>query len=302
LYDERYNKKLKAISGETILIDYEYYEMTKQYKWSIKYDRSSNRRQVVVYAKRKGLPNGVPAEYDWNKGITYKKLILGLTGKFTLFKNDNPLDLRKENIMVFDDRSEFVSAIGKIYRKKNPEFNIKISKGSQGKRAFNKKAKFKYVGVRCDDLNIPHPWISIIIHNGKNYYLGSYTKEEYAALAYDKKALEIYGPDATVNFPDLTLEEITEKLEKIKAEDAIIFLDQLSKRHQGKLFNNVEKTSMYVGVCLKNGRGKWRATINFRNKQYALGEYNTEEEAARAYDKKAIEFYGENARLNFPIK
>ena len=44
----------------------------------------------------------------------------------------------------------------------------------------------------------------------------------------------------------------------------------------------------------------WVASISKDNKTYHLGNFKTEEEAARAYDKKAKEFHGEFANLNFP--
>ena len=44
----------------------------------------------------------------------------------------------------------------------------------------------------------------------------------------------------------------------------------------------------------------WRAYIRHNQKLIHLGMYKTKEEAARAYDKKAVEVFGEFAHLNFP--
>lgn len=55
--------------------------------------------------------------------------------------------------------------------------------------------------------------------------------------------------------------------------------------------------SSFLGVSKHNNR--WRATIGFKGKNHKLGLYKTEQEAAIAYDKKAKEFYGEFANINF---
>ena len=56
--------------------------------------------------------------------------------------------------------------------------------------------------------------------------------------------------------------------------------------------------SPYKGVT-PNGR-KWVARIGYDHKIRNLGNFTSEEDAARAYDAAAIELYGEFARLNFP--
>lgn len=48
--------------------------------------------------------------------------------------------------------------------------------------------------------------------------------------------------------------------------------------------------------------GKFSAQVRKNYTKYSCGTFNTEEEAARAYDKKALELYGTIAYLNFPIK
>ena len=59
---------------------------------------------------------------------------------------------------------------------------------------------------------------------------------------------------------------------------------------------NIETTSKYKGVCFQYK--KWRASISVKNKCRYLGLYESEIEAARAYDTAAKEFYGEFATIN----
>lgn len=59
-------------------------------------------------------------------------------------------------------------------------------------------------------------------------------------------------------------------------------------------------TSGYRGVSLDKAlkSPQWRARIKYRQKEYWLGYFPTKEAAARAYNAKAKELFGEFARLN----
>lgn len=57
--------------------------------------------------------------------------------------------------------------------------------------------------------------------------------------------------------------------------------------------------SKYKGVTFHRKIGKWQSQIKLSGKSIYLGVHNTQESAARAYDAKALELFGEFARLNF---
>jgi len=145
-------------------------------------------------------------------------------------------------------------------------------------------------------------WVASISQNNKSYYLGLYNSEEEAAMFYDLKALELYGENAKLNFPDITFNELQKKCNIILGKYIETTEEKLSKILQGKKVNLPNKTSKYVGVSLKRSNLKWLATITKNRKGYSLGTFDSEIEAAKAYDKKALELYGENAKLNFPIE
>ena len=56
--------------------------------------------------------------------------------------------------------------------------------------------------------------------------------------------------------------------------------------------------SGYRGVSWSKSKGKWYAKIMFNQKTISLGYFNNKEEAALAYNKKALELFGEFAYLN----
>jgi hypothetical protein len=57
-------------------------------------------------------------------------------------------------------------------------------------------------------------------------------------------------------------------------------------------------SSKYFGVCFNNKRKKWLSQITYKGVTHFLGRFEEEIDAAKAYNTKAIELYGDNANLN----
>ncbi len=62
---------------------------------------------------------------------------------------------------------------------------------------------------------------------------------------------------------------------------------------------NANSTTKYKGVRLHKPTGKWMSHIKHNGKQIHLGYFIALDDAAKAYDEKAVELFGEFAKLNF---
>lgn len=61
---------------------------------------------------------------------------------------------------------------------------------------------------------------------------------------------------------------------------------------------SIKNTSGYIGVSWHKNYNKWSAQINIEGKKKTIGYYDDKIEAARDYNKMAIKYRGEFARLN----
>lgn len=154
--------KIYTNKNQEILIDEEDYSLVSQYTWFIHYGYATTNKRI-----KKG------------KQFTLKmhRLLMNVnkTNIYVDHINGNTLDNRKENLRIC------------------------TSGQNQGnrKKGINNKLGFKGVAkvTNCSKFQ------AHICKDFKKIYLGSFSTPEEAAKEYDKKAIELFGEFAQLNFP-----------------------------------------------------------------------------------------------------
>lgn len=136
------------------------------------------------------------------------------------------------------------------------------------------KNKSDYRGVQCKG-NKFHAFITD--RNSKKTYIGVYTDKILAARAVDKYLLIHHGEFGRLNFP---------------IGHELFCKNNIDEYNQD--FKTSSKTSTYRGVYKLKKDKKWSVKCGDNN----YGRFDSEVEAAKAYNIAAIEKYGDKAKLN----
>ncbi len=141
------------------------------------------------------------------------------------------------------------------------------------RKQLDKQPRSEYKGVWWNKkMNM---WKVQIKSDSTRYHIGCFTKEIAAANAYNYYAKELHD-------------------EFCKLNDAVY----MSKNEWEKYKAGNNMTSDYLGVSFSRHENKWLSQICHNYNREVLGKFDSEIEAARAYNKRAIELKGTKARLN----
>ena len=167
-----------------VLLDEEDWDKVSQYKWHLAQARTGR-----FYARTNvDNPNG---------GIRYHKV----NGK--VYKYPKQTTIPMHRLIMATPKGMHTDHVNGENTLDNRKQNLRVCTNEQNcrNRGKNKNNTHGYKGVTYDARRAYSPWTARIGYKMKRIYIGNYATAEEAAIAYDKKVIELSGEFATLNFP-----------------------------------------------------------------------------------------------------
>lgn len=154
-----------------------------------------------------------------------------------------------------------------------------------------KYGKGKYAVVDDDDYNLVSPY--------RWYYLkGGYARAEIFDGSKQRKRILMHRLILNASDGDVVDHINGNGLDNRKSNIRICTFTQNGQNRRP----NINSSSTYKGVSFHRKHNKWTARIRVNGRLINIGLFESEIDAARAYDIMAIKHFGEYANINFPGK
>eukprot|EP00984_Skeletonema_dohrnii_P005687 scaffold2005_cov115-Skeletonema_dohrnii-CCMP3373.AAC.8 len=140
-----------------------------------------------------------------------------------------------------------------------------------------KEGSSKYKGVYFNKQRNKYKWQVQISIDGKKRHIGYYENEEEAAIDYARAVFKYKGQG---------------ELEKEREQNSIIDLSDVPPQPPipKSACRVKEGASKYKGVTFEKQRNKWKARIDIEGKQWCIGYFENEEEAAVDYARAVFKY------------
>lgn len=211
-------------------------------------------------------------DFEWLSQFKWSAAKSGITYYAVRWVNGNNKSMHRIilNINSRNIYGDHINGNGLDNRREN--IRICNPKENARNRGLNSSKTCSFKGVHWDKKK--RFWCASIKIDYKTIFLGLFYSPEEAAIAYDQAAIKYHGEFAKIN--------------DIKTE--VIVHDRIKIRR-----NN---TSGFSGVTFDKRKNRFMAKIEINRITKFIGYFDTPEEAALAYNKKALELLGDKAKLN----
>lgn len=232
---------------------------------------------------------------------TRKRISESLLNKKIIYSEDRKREISERNKRLGKWFGEDNPQFGKRMTKEKKEICRKANLGNKyslgkkdSKEVSDKKsishqgigrrkgANYKFIGTKLEGKNFS----AAVSYKRKKKYIGMFSNEESAAIAYDEFSMFIFGSKAKINF------------EKNKS----LYLENIAKNGDDYYLKILESkkinTSRFVGVSKKSD-GKYNVEIHLPNgRRMYVARSENEIEAALIYNEAVLDLYGWKKKHN----